>query len=221
MTIARSIVLTAAVTAAVLVAAPRSASAYDFSSTNDANRAAGLPHVNEVGQGPGTVQLEFVNTTNTLAFFEVRVDGATAGEDPHPVVIGDVIHPGVCVDGRAVPECPASPVTLDVSAGELVEVRLALGGERNWDFDWTPFEVAPAGPDERRDCRGRAWADFGFSNREQCRRFVETGFDIRDPDAAPRDPVDRSECNRSGFDDYGFEARRDCRRFVRSGADAR
>ena len=24
----------------------------------------------------------------------------------------------------------------------MVEIRLALGGERNWDFDWTAFKAA-------------------------------------------------------------------------------
>ncbi len=44
-------------------------------STNDANRLAEKPHVNEVSKGPGTVTLDFVNPTYWLAFFEYRIDG--------------------------------------------------------------------------------------------------------------------------------------------------
>ena len=131
----------------VLVAAPSgSASAddpYVFPSTNDANRELGLPHVNELSKGPGTVTLEFVNPTGALAFFEYRLDGLQAGTTPHPVVIGDVIHPGVCVEGDVDfdPPCEPDAITKTFSADATVEVRLALGGERDWDFDWTPFTV--------------------------------------------------------------------------------
>ena len=99
-----------AIVAIGLVMVAGSASAYDFPSTNDADRAAGLPHVNQVATGPGTVTLEFVNETNSLAFFEYRIDGVTVGTTAHPVVIGDVIHPGVCVDGRTPPACTAGPI---------------------------------------------------------------------------------------------------------------
>ena len=128
-----------------VVAAASPASAYDFPSTNDANRAANLPHVNLVSTGPGTVTLEFVNPRNTIVAFEYRLDGQTVGTTPHPVVDGDVIHPNVCVDGRSTPAvgCAADSTVRTFSASLTVEVRLALGGERDWDFDWTPFAVGP------------------------------------------------------------------------------
>jgi hypothetical protein len=58
--------LVTALAALMIIAAPAgSAAAYEFPSTNDANRATGLPHVNEVEKGPGTVTLEFVKTRRT------------------------------------------------------------------------------------------------------------------------------------------------------------
>jgi len=166
-----------AIVAIGLVMVAGSASAYDFPSTNDANRAAGLPHVNQVATGPGTVTLEFVNETNSLAFFEYRIDGVTVGTNPHPVVIGDVIHPGVCVDGRTPPACTAGPIVRTFSAVATVEVRLALGGERDWDFDWTPFSVGQ--PITKADCKRGGWSDYGFRNQGQCIRYVNTGRDSR------------------------------------------
>jgi hypothetical protein len=133
--------LAVAAACAVVTAIP--AAAYDFPSTNDANRAAGLPHVNQVSTGPGNVTLQFVNPRNAVVSFEYRIDGRTVGSTPHPVVIGDVIHPGVCVDGRPTPApgCSAGVTVRTLPANATVEVRLALGGERDWDFDWTPFAV--------------------------------------------------------------------------------
>jgi hypothetical protein len=143
---AAAIAATLAFTAALVVMTAGPAAAYDFPSTNDANRVAGLPHVNLVSTGPGSVTLEFMNPRNAVAFFEYRIDGQTVGSAAHPVVIGDVIHPGVCVDGRSAPPptgCFTDSTVETFEGSSMVEVRLALGGERDWDFDWTPFAVGP------------------------------------------------------------------------------
>ena len=86
----------------------------------------------------GEVTLSFFNEpTSGIAFFEYRIDGISAGSDPHPVVSGDTIHPGVFLaNGDA-------GILESFSANQFVEVRLALGGERDWDFDWTRFDVQP------------------------------------------------------------------------------
>lgn len=134
--------LAIAATLVVMTASP--AAAYDFPSTNDANRAADLPHVDLVSTGPGTVTLELINTRRIVAFFEYRIDGETVGTTPHPVVTGDVIHPGFCIDGRPTPTAGCTNSLVQTfEADAIVEVRLALGGERDWDFDWTPFAVGP------------------------------------------------------------------------------
>lgn len=127
--------------------------AYSFPSTNDLNKnrqvpgrlGQDAPYVNQNNIGVGEVTLEFVNDSNSLAFFEYRIDGeALTSGTSHPVVSGDYIYPGVCVDGRDNPECSPGPVTRTLNADEYVEIRLALGGERDWDFDWTRFDVLPA-----------------------------------------------------------------------------
>lgn len=156
------------------------AAAYTFPSTNAYNQANDLPHVNLIDVQIGNVTLEFVNNTNSLAFFEYRIDGTvlTSGT-AHPVVTGDYIYPGVCVDGRAAPACGnGDPEVRTFSASEKVEVRLALGGERDWDFDWTTFYVIPD-VQTKDECKNGGWEAFGFRNQGQCVRFIETGMDSR------------------------------------------
>lgn len=163
----------------MLSATAAPAFAYDFPSANDANRAAGLPHVNLVGSEAGEVTLEFVNDTNSLAFFEYRIDGETpeSCNEPHPVVTEDCIYPGVAVDSRNIEETVTTTRTFE--AGSTVEVRLALGGERDWDFDWVTFQV-PADASAKADCKQGGWEEFGFRNQGQCIRYVNTGKDSRE-----------------------------------------
>lgn len=156
------------------------AHAYSFPSTNDANRTDDLPHVNLVSQDVGEVTLEFVNDTSSLSFFEYRIDGEvlTSGTG-HPIVAGDYIYPGVCVDGRPSPACgDGTPEIRTFSADSYVEVRLALGGERDWDFDWTRFDVL-SDAQTKDDCKDGGFEAYGFENQGQCVRFVETGMDSR------------------------------------------
>jgi hypothetical protein len=157
----------------MIVAPAGAAAAYDFPSTNEDNRDAGLPHVNELSKGPGTVTLEFVNETRSLAYFEYRIDGEILPGSNHPVVIGDAIYDGVYVDGRVAPKYATSPVIQTFPAEATVEVRLALGGERDWDFDWTEFTVGAA-PADKNDCKRGGWMTFGFRNQGECIRFVNT-----------------------------------------------
>ncbi len=144
-------VLMATVLLAVgLMAGAVGAEGYVFPSTNDLNRdqlvpgreGQVVPYVNLVSAGADYVELEFVNGSNSLAFFEYRIDGEirTSGT-AHPVVLGDFIYPGVGVDGRGNPETLLTPRTFN--ANEKVEIRLALGGERDWDFNWTTFYTVP------------------------------------------------------------------------------
>ena len=121
-----------------------SALAYSFPSTNELNQqmlvpgreGQAAPYVEKTSDGPGTLTLRFNNPAPGTARFEVKLDGVelTTGT-AHPVV-GDFIYPGPSV---------ASGTSTDVSYSSptsKVEVRLALGGERDWDFDWTtPFDV--------------------------------------------------------------------------------
>jgi hypothetical protein len=165
-------------------------------STNDLNfkkevpsrEGQDAPYVLHHETGVGEITLEFVNNTNSLAFFEVRIDGETVGTDPHPIVntafahpttgevalIDDVVHPGVCLDGRGDPVCPPGPILETLQAESLVEIRLALGGERDWDFDWTAFHV-PSTADARDACKDGGWEELGFSNQGRCIQHMNTG----------------------------------------------
>ncbi len=170
---------TALLAVVLSLATAATALAYTFPSTNDDNRTNGHPHVNLIDAGIGYVELEFVNDTNSLAFFEYRIDGETlTSGTTHPVVTDDFIYDGVCVDGRAAPICDPGPVVERFDASSTVEVRLALGGERDWDFDWVTFEALPDAT-SKDDCQNGGWDDFGFANQGQCIRFVETGKDSR------------------------------------------
>lgn len=97
------------------------------------------PYVIFKGAGVGEVTLEFHNMGPGLAFFEVRIDGVATGATVHPVVTGSTIHTG----GQSVTK-ETSPIERTFSAATTVDIRLALGGERDWDFDWTRFYV-PSG----------------------------------------------------------------------------
>ncbi len=120
------------------------ASAYAFPSTNANNKTLNRPYVELLSSAIGQVSLRFINNTNSQAFFEVRKDGVQTGTTAHPVVTGDTIHSGgVSVDNRTTANPKKSSVDQTIMATTKVEVRLALGGERNWDFDWTTFNTIP------------------------------------------------------------------------------
>lgn len=85
----------------------------------------------------GSVLLDFFNYGPGLAFFETRIDGIATGGTAHPVVLGDTIHTG----GTAV-ATGTELLSKEFFATNYVDIRLALGGERDWDFDWVRFEVA-------------------------------------------------------------------------------
>ncbi len=122
------------------------AMAYTFPSTNELNKARSVPgregqlapYVEQVSAAPGTTTLHLVGGYAGIACFEYRLDGAvkTSGT-AHPVVTGDFIYPNFCVGAN---------LTRDETfvANSKVEIRLALGGERDWDFDWTTFGIPNA-----------------------------------------------------------------------------
>lgn len=141
-----------------------------FPSTNDANRDVGHPHVSLVSAGEDYVTLEFVMYYSFLAFFEYRIDGeespyiGTEWENTHPIVdedgnwryddadFPDFTDPGpgnyyhlIGLDpsGNYVdPRVVHDTARIDTfTVNEKIEVRLALGAERDYDFDWVTFYV--------------------------------------------------------------------------------
>lgn len=130
-----------------LIVSPIANAAHIYNSTNELNKnkqtpgriGQTAPYVDFVSNTSDSVSLRFFNHASGLAFFEVRRDGVATGTTPHPVVTGDTIH----TEGVSV----TSGATVDrtfTGLSEKIEIRLALGGERDWDFDWTRFDVAPS-----------------------------------------------------------------------------
>ena len=56
---------------------------------------------------------------------------------------------------------------------------MVFGAETDERFDWTMFDVLPADPSSKDDCKKNGWKAYGFKNQGQCIRFVETGKDSR------------------------------------------
>ncbi|MFN3188578.1 MAG: hypothetical protein ACK42D_03515 [Candidatus Paceibacteria bacterium] len=148
----------------VIVEEPAQATLDNFPSTNSENRDANRPHVNFVSATPDSITLEFRNDTNSQAFFEIRTDGVVADSSRplhyNPCKIGNeplnsacnglrylsederYYAGGVSVDNRTNQGAAAtSTVVMTFSATDTIEVRLALGGERSWDFNWVQFDV--------------------------------------------------------------------------------
>ncbi len=90
------------------------------------------PYVLFNNSAVGQVTLDFYNGYTGGAFFEYRIDGvALTPDNTHPVVLGDDIYPGKWLGSGT-----ASLLSQTFAATQTVEIRLALGGERDWDFDW-------------------------------------------------------------------------------------
>lgn len=117
---------------------PNSTNALNYAQQVPGREGQVAPYVYFSANGPGYVTLDFVNHGPGLAFFETRIDGVQTGATAHPVVPGDTIHAG----GTSVAS-GTGDIGKQFSAAEYVDIRLALGGERDWDFDWTRFYVVP------------------------------------------------------------------------------
>src|SRR5690606_2259448 len=144
--------------------------------TNELNRSRQVPgregqeapYVIWEGIDIGEVTLRFVNHAPGLAAFEYRIDGQTVGTNPHPVVPNEVIHPSIGLGS-------GTETVRTFQAEGFVEIRLALGGERDWDFDWTLFDV-PNSAEARDACKDGGWQELGFRNQGLCIRWANTGM---------------------------------------------
>jgi len=114
---------------------PNSTNLLNFDKLVPGREGQTAPYVIFVANALGEVTLEFNNGGPGLAFFEIRLDGIATGTTGHPVVAGDTIHSGGVGVSSGLLELRTFFAT------STVDVRLALGGERDWDFDWTRFEV--------------------------------------------------------------------------------
>lgn len=116
---------------------PNSTNELNFNKLVPGREGQTAPYVLFSSSASGSVTLDFFNYAPGLAFFETRFDGVAAGATAHPVVLGDTIHTG----GTSV-AAGTQLLGKEFFATSYVDIRLALGGERDWDFDWVRFEVA-------------------------------------------------------------------------------
>lgn len=114
-----------------------STNALNYTSMAPGHEGQDNPYVLFNSATTGSVTLDFYNLAPGGAYFETRIDGIATGITAHPVVTGDTIHTGGTwvVSGTTV-------LGKTFLASSTVDIRLALGGERDWDFDWVRFQVA-------------------------------------------------------------------------------
>jgi hypothetical protein len=142
-------------------------------STNDINRTNGWAHVDQLSQGVGTTDLQFISTRNFYSCFEYRTDGDTSQQissTNYNANITDGLYPYYCQNNNS--------STHTFHANAYVEVRMVFGAETDERFDWTRFDVLPDAQ-TKEDCKDGGWEQYGFANQGQCVRFVETGKDSR------------------------------------------
>ena len=110
-------------------------------STNDVNRSNGWAHVNQISQGVGTTDLQFVSTRTFYSCFEYRTDGDTSqvktenGGNNYNTSITDGLYPYTCRNNNS--------ITKTITANGYVEVRMVFGAETDERFNWTRFDVLP------------------------------------------------------------------------------
>ena len=132
--------------------------------------------------------------------FEYRIDGVVVDNGPHPVVIGDIIHDTVCVDGRANPVCPAGPATTNLHRQQHRRSTTRPRRRTRLGLRLDPLQRRPArgpdlesvvdpaaeeltGPTSKQDCKRGGWKAFEFRNQGQCIKFVKNaGNDPHDDD---------------------------------------
>ena len=144
-----------------------------FPSTNDANRALGWAHVDQVSVDDGMMTLSLVNPRGFASCFEIRSDGDTSQRivpTHFNRAVTDGLYPFACVNNAT--------QLRTVTAERFVEVRLAFGGETDERFDWTRFDLV-LDPETKADCVDGGWVDYGFRNQGLCIAFVLTGRDTR------------------------------------------
>ena len=118
---------------------PNSTNALNFASQAPTRVGQAAPYVLLNSSTLGSVTLDFFAGSGGQSRFEIRIDGVATGAALHPIVIGDTVHAGPNVHENNVTF--PSYLQNTYNASQYVDVRLALGGERDFDFNWTRFEV--------------------------------------------------------------------------------
>jgi hypothetical protein len=83
-------------------------------------------------------RVAFRSTYDSCHTFEYRIDGIATDNGPHQIISGETEHDGVFLLSGA------TALNQTFAATQYVDVRLALGAENDWYFDWVRFEAVPA-----------------------------------------------------------------------------
>lgn len=142
---------------------PKSTNALNYAEMTPGHIGQVTPYVLFDSNTPSSITLDFFNLAPGVAYFETRIDGLDTGTTAHPVVIGDMIHPGVYLTSGS------TALGQTFTANHYVDVRLALGGESDFRFDWTRFDVASV-PDagSTLGMLAAGLAAIGFARRRKC-----------------------------------------------------
>lgn len=125
---------------------PNSTNEKNYNKLVPGREGQSAPYVLFNSNAAGSVTLDFYNPGPGQATFEYRIDGIPTGTYPHFVVkdcaaptctLQDTIHQNIDVITMT------NELNQTYAATNYVDIRLALGGERDWDFDWVRFDVAP------------------------------------------------------------------------------
>ena len=145
-------------------------------STNDINRTLGWAHVDQISQGIGETDLQFISPRTFWSCFEYRTDGdttqviSTNGGVNWNTDITDGLYPYHCQNNDS--------STHTIYANEYVEVRMVFGGETDERFDWTRFDVTPV---DKSLCKIGGWESLSrpdgspFTNQGDCIQYMNTG----------------------------------------------
>lgn len=117
---------------------PKSTNELNYLEQNPIWPNRSMPHVLFNSHTSNSVTLDFLNWAPGLAAFEYRIDGIQTDLGDHPIVFGDTIHQFQSLSTQS------ELLGVVFNANQYVDVRLALGGESDYRFDWVRFEVAPS-----------------------------------------------------------------------------
>lgn len=117
---------------------PNSTNALNYALQTPTRVGQVAPYVAFVSNAVGSVTLSFFNLAAGVEYFEYRIDGIATDNGPHAIISGDTEHDGVYLLSGA------TALNQTFAAAQYVDVRLALGAENDWYFDWVRFEAVPA-----------------------------------------------------------------------------